>query len=319
MISYQSLLIVYAYLLDLILGDPAWLPHPVRGMGKFISFVEERIRALVRTDLGERVGGMVLLILTVLIVYGITLAILSIARYLSEILYLLVSIVLAYTTISSKGLYVESMKVVCRLLSGDVGGARSQLSSIVGRDTEFLSDEGICRALIETIAENTSDGVIAPLFYLAIGGVPLAMVYKVVNTLDSMVGYRNERYLYLGWASARADDILNYIPARVTAIIMGVSAFIIRLDWRGAFRIMLRDGRRHPSPNAGFPEAAVAGGLRVRLGGGAYYSGVYSPKPHIGDSIEPVELKKVFDALKLMHLTSLTGVTLATLVLFMRV
>lgn len=307
------MLIIYAYLLDLIFGDPRWLPHPVRGIGLYISLLERWIRGSVKTQKGELYGGVILLVGTVLPVYGLVTILLWSVNLVSPTLHLIFSVFLASTTISSRGLYTESLNSLRHLSRGDLERARWALRALVGRDTEHLSEEGIYRAIIESVAENTSDGVVAPLFYLAIGGVPLAFLYKAVNTLDSMVGYKNKRYVNLGWASAKTDDILNYLPARITAFLMVIVSFILRFDWKGSFRILRRDGRKHPSPNAGLPEAAAAGALRVRLGGGSYYGGVYTPKPYIGEPIEPLGMEKVFDALKLMHLTSLIMVILAAL------
>ena len=197
----------------------------------------------------------------------------------------------------------------------NLDGARNELSCLVGRDTSSLDEKGITRALLETVAENTSDGVIAPLFYLAIGGPPLAMAYKAINTLDSMVGYKNEKYLYFGRASARLDDIANYIPARITAILLAVAAFILRKDWRRAWRITLRDSGNHPSPNSGYPEAAVAGALGRRLGGLSYYGGMPSNKPFIGDDAGEFQVRDVREAGRLMLMTSALMVLISIVVL----
>ncbi len=312
-IQYQSLIIVYAYLLDLLLGDPRWLPHPVKGIGLLIKFLEKIIRRFTKTDKHRKVGGIILLLTVVCIVVVLIYAIIRSLVSVSYILYFAVSVFLAYTTIGSKDLYAESLDVLKPLLRGDLDRARDMLGRLVGRDTGHLTREAVCMALIESVSENTSDGVVAPLFYLAIGGLPLAFAYKAVNTLDSMVGYRDDKYRDIGRASARADDLLNYIPARITGVIMVVVSFLLRFDWRRAIFILKRDGRRHPSPNAGIPEAATAGALRVRVGGGGYYSGIYHPKPHIGDCTEAIDERKVFDALRIMHFTSLIMVFLATL------
>jgi adenosylcobinamide-phosphate synthase len=195
--------------------------------------------------------------------------------------------------------------VLVPLEKGDTPSAREALSHIVGRQTLELGEEEVIRATVETVAENTSDGVIAPLFYLFLGGVPLAMAYKAVNTLDSMVGYKNGRYRDFGWASARLDDILNFIPARLTALLMVSAAFIFKMDWRDAWRIMLRDNSNHPSPNAGWPEAATAGALGIRLGGENFYPGRSELRPFIGDKQRGMEDRDISKALQLLYAVSI--------------
>jgi len=185
---------------------------------------------------------------------------------------------------------------------------------LVSRDTDHLDEKAICRALIETVSENTSDGIVAPLFYLLIGGPPLAMAYKAINTLDSMVGYRNDRYRYLGWASARGDDLANLIPSRLTALLFIFSSFILRKKWREAWKVTLKDGRKNLSPNSGYPEAAVAGALGVRLGGRSFYFGKAEEKPFIGNAERPIGVNQVKESLYLMIVSSLTALIVALLI-----
>lgn len=323
------MIIPLAYLLDLLLGDPRWLPHPVRWIGRYITFLEDRIRLFARTSKVEKVGGVLLFVTVVGTVYSLTWSFLYFVSYLSPITYHLFAVFIAYATLSIRSLHQEATGVIEALkdlppplpshryfvgVGGHLDEARKRLSNIVGRDTYNLSEEEIYRAVTETVAENTSDGIIAPLFYIAIGGPALAITYKAVNTLDSMVGHKDERYRDLGWFSARMDDLGNYIPARITAILMVLSAFILRLDWRGSLKTVWRDRRNHPSPNAGYPEAAVAGALGVRLGGINYYGGIPQERPFIGEMKRGFSRRIVRGVIRMMHLTALLGVALALLI-----
>ncbi|MBI5875418.1 MAG: cobalamin biosynthesis protein CobD, partial [Deltaproteobacteria bacterium] len=252
--------------------------------------------------------------------YAFTQFILYFTYRLSPIAHSLLSIFLAYTTLSIKSLHQEAWSVIHAitppappLLKGGDGGvaeARKRLSHIVGRDTKNLSEEEIYRAVVETVAENTSDGIVAPLFYLALGGPALAIAYKAVNTLDSMVGYKNEKYKNFGWFSARMDDTANFIPARITAVLMVIACFILRRDWKKSLKIIRRDARNHPSPNAGYPEAATAGALGLQLGGANYYFGEPHNRPLIGDKDNEFTIKSVKGTVKIMHLTAFLGVVL---------
>ncbi|MBE9536740.1 MAG: cobalamin biosynthesis protein CobD, partial [Proteobacteria bacterium] len=208
------------------------------------------------------------------------------------------------STLSCRGLAKAAKAVLVPLEKGDMASAREALSHIVGRQTSKLEEEEIVRATVETVAENTSDGVIAPLFYLFLGGVPLAMAYKAINTLDSMLGYKNDRYKDFGWASARLDDFANFIPARLTALLMVAVAFILKMDWRQAWRIMARDNSNHPSPNAGWPEAATAGALGVQLGGENSYPGRVEQRPYIGDAKNKLNPDAISACLRIMYFTS---------------
>ncbi len=309
--------IMYAFFLDLAIGDPLWLPHPVRLIGKSINGLERLLRKVFTAATGERLGGILLVLFLVLPVYFITDRIVTLlyqaSGRLSTILGTVIVVYLTATTIATRELIRSAQLVIASIRNGDLVSARQQVSMIVGRDTQELSDKGVLKATIETLAENLSDGVIAPLFYLAVGGLPLAMTYKAVNTLDSMVGYKNEKYRYFGWAAARLDDLANYLPARITGLIIVLSLFTVLLvrnarksvsAVRRCLFIMLRDGRKHPSPNSGIPEAAMAGALGIRLGGPSTYGGVLSDKPHIGEEETDDYLSASYYAMTLVKVSS---------------
>jgi adenosylcobinamide-phosphate synthase len=232
---------------------------------------------------------------------------LGLANALSPLAGVIVSVVLLWTTLATKSLYTESKRVSDALQNEDLAGARQALSMIVGRDTQNFNEPEIVRAAVETIGENISDGIIAPLFYALLGGAPLALAYKASNTLDSMMGYKNECYHDLGWASAKLDDLLNFVPARISGILMIAAAYLSRLDGKGAWHIFWRDRRKHPSPNSAHGEAAMAGALRIQLGGATSYQGIRSAKPLIGDPIRKLESKLIREAHRLMFITSLLG------------
>jgi len=294
----DTLIVLFAVLLDLVLGDPRALPHPVVAIGRLISFLEP----LLRRGFGNaRVAGVMLLATTVGVSYGTAALILHLAYAVSPAAGFLAALYLAWVSLAARSLHLESGKVAKALRQGDLPGARLALSYIVGRETAELDEQEIVRGAVETVAENTGDGVIAPLCYLMLGGPALAIAYKAVNTLDSMVGYKNERYLEFGWASARLDDLANYLPARLTGLLMVLAAPICSLSGSGAWRIMLRDGRNHSSPNSGFPEAAAAGALGVRLGGANRYFGKVVEKPAIGDASLPLSLEAYGGAVRLMY------------------
>ncbi len=298
MSAFAPQMLLGAVILDLLLGDPRWLPHPVVFIGRLIGRLESVLRRMV---CNERLAGLLLLVLTVGISSGAAYLLLRSAALVHPLAEDALVIFLGYTCLAARSLHAESAKVMEFLGSGDLSGARKALSMIVGRDTEDLHESEICRGAVETVAENTSDGVIAPLFFLMIGGPILAIAYKAVNTLDSMVGYRNERYLYFGWASARFDDLCNWIPARLTGCLMVLAAPLLRLSGCGAWRIMRRDGRNHSSPNSGIPEAAAAGALGVQLGGVNRYFGKPVFKPTIGDSYRPLDIGSWRGTVRLMY------------------
>jgi len=304
-----------AYLLDLLFGDPEWSLHPIRIIGKTIVYLERMLGRITHSILSEKIAGIFLCAIVVILAYVVTWGSIYLAHHVNGYLGTCVAIVLAYFTISIKSLGKTAQDVGNYLQEGNEKGARIHLSLIVGRDTMALNRDEIIRATVETVAENTSDGIVAPLFYLIIGGVPLGMAYKAVNTLDSMVGYKNERYLKLGWASAKCDDLANYIPARITGVLMIVAALFLRKDWKNAYVTMRRDARRHESPNSGYPEATVAGALRVQLGGTNYYDGIPRMSALIGQNREKLNESSIRDVVTMMHLTSAITVLLGMLVL----
>jgi adenosylcobinamide-phosphate synthase len=298
----DALVIFLALLLDLLIGDPYWLPHPVVAIGRLITVLDRELR---RDWLNERLAGVLLLILVVISSAGITWLLLWALDTLLPLVGWIAAIIVSSTCLAARSLHKESARVASALLTGDLPMARHYLSYIVGRDTDQLEEPEIWRAVVETVAENTSDGIIAPLFWLTIGGPVAAMVYKAVSTLDSMVGYKNQRYLQLGWASARMDDLLNYIPARLSALLLVLAAPLAGCSASGAARITLRDRLKHPSPNSGHPEAAAAGALGVRLGGAAGYSGIPSWKEYIGDQLQPLDERAYRGMIKLMYISTL--------------
>jgi adenosylcobinamide-phosphate synthase len=301
-IPAEPAVLALAIALDLTLGDPRWLPHPVVFIGSLISSLEVLLRKLFRNEKG---AGVFLLILTsgssALAVWMV----IRISSSLHPLAGFLTAAIISYTCLAARSLHRESALVADALAAGNLAEARRTLSFIVGRDTAELNETEIWRALVETVAENTSDGIIAPLFWLALGGPVAGMAYKAVSTLDSMVGYKNERYLQLGWASARMDDLLNFIPARLTALLMILAAAPSGLSTQGALRTTIRDRLNHPSPNSGHPEAAAAGALGIQLGGRAFYGGRESWKQTIGDPQAPLDEKAYRGMLKLMYISTL--------------
>ena len=297
-IQRDTAMVLAAVVLDLVLGDPRALPHPVVAIGRMISFLENPLCHLFKN---ARLAGVVLLVTTVGVTYAAAALLLKAAYAIAPDAGFVAGLYIGWVSLAARSLHAESGKVAKALERGDIEGARLALSYIVGRETAQLDEPEIVRGAVETVAENTGDGVIAPLFYLMLGGPPLAIAYKAVNTLDSMVGYKNERYLQFGWASARFDDLANYLPARLTGLLMVVAAPICAMSGSGAWRIMRRDCRNHTSPNSGFPEAAAAGALGVRLGGVNRYFGNLVEKPTIGDPSVPLCLKAYDGVVRLMY------------------
>ena len=296
---------ITGFLLDFIFGDPVWLYHPVRVIGNFISFGEKTLRKIFRkTPGGELAAGAVLWFLTAGLSFLIPFAVLAGAQMLHPVLRFLIESFWCYQILAARCLVNESGKVYDRLKENDLPGARKAVSMIVGRDTENLTVEGVTKAAVETVAENTSDGVTAPLLFLILGGAPLGFLYKAVNTMDSMLGYKNEKYLYFGRFPARMDDVFNYIPSRITALFMIAAAFLTGMDGKNAWKIYLRDCRKHASPNAAQTEAVCAGALRVRLAGDAVYFGRLYKKEYLGDSLRPIEAEDIRRAGRLMYVTA---------------
>ncbi len=296
--------LISAYVLDLILGDPHWFPHPVRLMGRLILWLENFFRRLGASTLWLKISGISLAFIICGSTFSVTFFLIHWAGNFSGYAGAACSIFLGYTALATRDLHVETRKVLQALAGGNLPRAREELAFLVGRDTAHLDEPEILRALVETIAENTSDGVIAPLFYLGLGGPPFALTYKAINTLDSMVGYKNDRYRNLGWASAKLDDAANFVPARLSGLIIILSSFLLRKPWRNSLGILRRDRGKHESPNSAWPEAAMAGALGVQLGGLNYYSGQPSPKPFIGDRQKDIDLKDVRESWKILYLSS---------------
>lgn len=293
------------YILDLLFGDPRQIYHPIRIIGNLISVLEKGIRKVFpKTPGGELAGGVVLVLLTVGISTAVPAVLLAIAAWIHPAVYWALASFWSWQILATKSLKTESMKVYAPLKAGDLPAARYAVSMIVGRDTERLSEEGVAKAAVETVAENTSDGIVAPLIFLAIGGPALGFLYKSVNTMDSMVGYKNDKYLYFGRAAARLDDLLNFFPARISAWLMIAAAAVLGMDGRNAKRIYLRDRHNHASPNSAQTEAVMAGALRVQLAGDAWYFGKRYEKPTIGDPFRSVEPEDIVRANRLMYLTS---------------
>jgi adenosylcobinamide-phosphate synthase len=286
-----------AALLDLLLGDPPRWPHPVRWIGRAIVGGERFLRPRAPDPTRERIGGIVLGAGLPFLVYVVSAGWIDLA---GPTLQTVVVIYLGYTTLAMRSLRDAALKVSAALENSDLPAARIALSEIVSRETTELSEEEVIRGTIESVSESASDGVGAPLFYLVVGGVPLALAYKAVSTLDSMIGYRNDRYRYFGWASARLDDLANYIPARLTALMISLAAPMIGGSMVASLRIALRDGRKDDSPNSGFPEAAAAGALGIQLGGPTRYFGEVVEKLTIGEPIEKLAVEHIRRAVRLV-------------------
>lgn len=286
--------------LDLMVGDPRWLPHPVRLMGFIIHAYERLTLKRISSPMAKRTAGLGLAVGLPLGSFFVTQGILEWAELVHEQFGMVIWVVLGSTTLAGRDLWDHAMRVHRALRMGSLVSARVEVGRLVGRDTADLSEEGIVRATVESVSENASDGIVAPLIYLALGGPACAMAYKAISTLDSMVGYRTDRYRDFGWASARADDLVNWVPARLTAVAMSIAAAIRLGTGVSAWQICRRDARRHPSPNSGWPEAAMAGALGVQLGGGNVYGGVLEARARLGDSITTCSMALIPVALQVM-------------------
>ncbi len=301
------------FIVDLLLGDPIWMPHPVVYMGKGISFLEKRLRRLFpKTKEGEGIAGFFLVLFLLLATLLLSAGLLLLAGLLSFWFRFAIEVLWSWQVLALRDLKKESMLVYQKLRGESLEEARWALSRIVGRDTESLSEEGVIKAAVETVAENFSDGVIAPLFYLLIGGPVLALLYKAVNTMDSMLGYKNETYLYFGRSAAKLDDLVNYLPARISALLLIAVSGFCGGKRKQAFRIWKRDRRKHASPNSAQTEAVVAGALEVELAGPAYYFGQYYEKERIGDPIRPIEAEDIRRANRMNYAAGLLGLLLFT-------
>ena len=293
------------YILDLFIGDPHGLPHPIRLIGNSIKKLENTLRRFCKTSKDERIAGIILWLVIVLSSFFIPYIILELVAKSSVAFVVIIEAIMCYYILATKCLKDESMKVYYKLKANNLVEARKFLSYIVGRDTNNLDETAIIKATVETVAENTSDGVIAPLIFILIGGAPLGFMYKAINTLDSMVGYKNDKYINIGRFSAKADDVANYIPARISAYIMILASLVLNLDYKNAYKIYRRDKYNHLSPNSAHTESVCAGALDIELAGGSYYNNVFVDKPTIGDAIKKVELEDIKLANKLMYTTSI--------------
>ena len=318
MLKYHMTAFFLGFLLDLLLGDPYWLPHPIRLIGNLIAALDRKLlgnpeeseRNDHREFLKEFHRGIVLVALVLLSVTVVTAALLLGGYALHPYIGLVLETIMTYQILAAKCLKVESMKVYACLKRGDLPAARKAVSMIVGRDTQNLTEEGVTKAAVETVAENTSDGVIAPLFYMLIGGAVLGFTYKAINTMDSMVGYKNDKYQWFGTAAAKLDDVVNFIPARVSAVLMILAAYLTGMDGKNAACIFRRDRFNHKSPNSAQTEAVMAGALDVQLAGDAWYFGKLHKKPTIGDPVREMELLDIRRSHKLLYGTAMLGLIL---------
>lgn len=309
------LVVLAAFLLDRTLGDPAWLPHPVVLIGKGIDGLEIALRPrFPASPQGEMKAGLTMTLLVLLLVGAAVWCILALAWAVHPALYWLAQIWLGFQALAAQGLRQASLLVYRYLAHTDLHGAREAVGRIVGRDTAHLDEAGVTRAAVETVAENASDGVIAPLFYFVLGGAVLAWLYKAINTMDSMVGYKNERYIHFGRCAARLDDAANFIPARLTALLLLAAARWRGWDWRNGWRIFRRDRYNHGSPNSAQPEAACAGILGIRLGGDTSYGGRMVKKPGIGDARRVIQPEDIVRANALLSTASWLAVCAAAVV-----
>lgn len=303
MIVYHGIAYLAGFVLDLLFGDPHWLPHPIRLIGRLISFLEKKLYDETKN---LRARGGVLVVLVLLITGVVSGGILYFVYRIQPVAGCAVESIMTYQILAVRSLKVESMKVYDALQTGTIEDARRAVSMIVGRDTACLNEAGVTKAAVETVAENTSDGVIAPMIVLAVGGPFLGFLYKAVNTMDSMIGYKNDRYLLFGRTAAKLDDVVNYLPARISAYLMIAAAYLAGRDFDGtrAFSVYRRDRRKHASPNSAHTEAVCAGALGVRLAGDASYFGKIVKKPYIGDDVRPVESSDIRRANRLLYVTA---------------
>ena len=315
--SFYALIPIAALVIDTIYGDPRSDWHPVVLIGKLISFYENKFYPEPKTSNGNMfLRGMVTVLLVLLTVGIITGLLVWLSVKGGILFYAAMGAVILYFTITPRALCRDGMEIYHLLKAGDIVAARKRLSWIVGRDTENLDESDIARGTVETIAENTTDGIISPLFWFLLFGPVGAMVYRAGNTMDSMLGYKNDRYLYFGRFAARLDDVLNYIPARITFLLFVASAAILKLDWKNAKKIGLRDAPKHPSPNGGYAEATVAGAMHVRLGGYNYYEGKPEFREYMGDPDTPLKADHIKQAIYMMYGATILFVVLESVLIF---
>lgn len=304
---------IFAFVVDCLIGDPRSSLHPVVLIGKLISFFEGLLYHEQDSDRKKLFNGFVLMVCVLSVSYGVAEGIVWLAA-LSGNVYVSIAVQAVFLSfmISPRNLAEAGREIRDYLLDGNLEMARFKVGWIVGRDTDKLTEGEATRATVETISENTVDGVISPLFYFFVGGLPLAVAYRAANTMDSMVGYKNDKYLFFGRAAARADDVWNYIPARLTGFMFVAAAFLLGLDWRGAWRILRRDAVKHPSPNGGWTESTVAGALGIRLGGLNYYFGKPSFRTYMGEPLHELEAKHISQAIRMMYTVTVMFLVLAS-------
>lgn len=297
--------IVAGFILDLLFGDPHWLPHPICLIGNLIGFLERNLRKLLapgKTAL--LLGGALMVVIVLVLAFAVPYAILAAAEQISPWLRFALETIMCYQIFATKCLRDESMKVYTALHNQDLADARVKLSWIVGRDTQNLDAEEVTKGAVETVAENTADGIIAPMLYMFLGGAPLAFLYKGINTMDSMVGYKNDKFLYFGRCAAKLDDLANLIPARITGLVMIVASYFLNLNYKGAWKIFWRDRYNHLSPNSAMTESVTAGALDIQLGGDHFYFGKLVHKDTIGDNIRDVVPEDIVAANNLLYMTA---------------
>jgi adenosylcobinamide-phosphate synthase len=295
--------ILIAFIMDTIFGDPQHLPHPVRFIGKLISILESRLIVLKI----KKLAGLFLVITVIVSTYLVTLSLCAINP--------VIDVFLMYTVLAAGSLSREGFKIYALLKENRIEEARTSLGFIVSRDTVGLPASDIVRGTVETISENIVDGIISPLFFLFLGGVPLAMAYKAASTMDSMIGYKTEKYIKFGWAAARLDDVLNFIPARITGfVLIPIASLLCGKRFLNSFKITVRDRKKHESPNSAHPEAAVAGALGLRLGGRNSYFGEFSDKPFIGDKLKEFEPHDIIDSIKILYVTTIVALSIGIII-----
>ena len=313
--KWSLLALLVGFCVDLLIGDPHSIPHPVVGIGKLISFLEKGLRRLFpKTDGGEIAAGGVLWVLVAVICTALPAGILFLCHRISPWLRLVTESIMCWQILATKSLKDESMKVYMALESGDLEESRHAVSMIVGRDTARLDDAGVTRAAVETVAENTSDGVVAPMLFLALGGAPLGFFYKAVNTMDSMLGYVEPPYKNIGLIPAKMDDAANFLPSRLSALLMLAAGFLLGLDGKNGWRIFRRDRFNHASPNSAQTESVCAGLLGVRLAGDAWYHGVLHQKKYIGDDTRDITHRDILLACRLLYMTAFLNLLLCVFV-----
>lgn len=303
--------LICGYFLDILIGDPRQLPHPVRAIGLLISNTEKVLR---KKDRFLKFKGLVLLIFVSFLSFIIPYILLKFLNSINVLVGVIISSLLIFQILATKSLYTETIKVYKALNCGNIQLAKKELSYLVSRDCETMEEEDIIRSTIETISENIVDGITSPLFYIMLGGAPLGMFYKAVNTLDSMVGYKNEKYMDFGYFSAKFDDVINFIPARLTSYLIVFSSFVLRLNYKDSYTILKRDKANHSSPNSGYAEAPVAGALGIRLGGKVSYFGVIHNKPTMGNEDRRPNIEDIKSTHKIMFLTSVLTLILLIII-----